>query len=82
MGRIYPWAHAKIVSPSDDSGTPLPVGQTGELWSGGYLVMQGYFHDPEKTKEAVLEQDGVRWMKTGGTCLERFSRPRARELTP
>jgi acyl-CoA synthetase (AMP-forming)/AMP-acid ligase II len=30
--------------------------------------MQGYFRDAEKTKEAVLEQDGIRWMKTGGRC--------------
>lgn len=31
MGRVYPHVHAKIVSPDDHLGQPLPVGQPGEL---------------------------------------------------
>lgn len=31
VGRVYPHVHAKIVSPDDSLGQPLPVGQPGEL---------------------------------------------------
>lgn len=31
VGRVYPHVHAKIVSPDDPTGQPLPVGQPGEL---------------------------------------------------
>lgn len=31
VGRVYPHVHAKIVSPDDEDGKPLPVGQPGEL---------------------------------------------------
>jgi fatty-acyl-CoA synthase len=37
------------------------VGQTGELCTKGYSVMQGYWGDPERTAEVV--KDG--WMHTG-----------------
>lgn len=31
VGRVYPHVHAKIVSPDDPIGKPLPVGHPGEL---------------------------------------------------
>jgi fatty-acyl-CoA synthase len=40
----------------------VPRGTPGELLTRGYLVMLGYWNDPEKTAEAV---DEAGWMHTG-----------------
>ncbi len=58
VGRIHPHAEAKIV---DEAGNVVPIGQQGEIMTRGYLVMQGYWNDPDKTTEAL--EDG--WMRTG-----------------
>jgi fatty-acyl-CoA synthase len=58
VGRVHPHLEVKII---DATGTPVPVGQTGELCTRGYSVMQGYWGDPERTRDAVI--DG--WMHTG-----------------
>ncbi len=39
----------------------MPVGETGELCTKGYSVMQGYWGDEAKTRESIV--DG--WMHTG-----------------
>ena len=39
----------------------VPIGEQGEVQVKGYLTMQRYWNDPEKTAECL--QDG--WMKTG-----------------
>lgn len=48
---------------TDPEGRTTPVGIEGELLTKGYLVMQGYWGDQEKTDECI--QDG--WMRTGDT---------------
>ncbi len=58
VGRIQPLLEAKVV---DAEGNVVPVGQKGELLVRGYSVMQGYWGDEARTREAV--QDG--WMHTG-----------------
>ena len=58
VGRVQPHLEVKVVDPQ---GEPLPVGEAGELWTRGYSVMQGYWGDAARTKEAVV--DG--WMRTG-----------------
>jgi fatty-acyl-CoA synthase len=58
VGRIQPHLEAKIV---DALGKTVPVGETGELWTRGYSVMQGYWDDEARTREAIV--DG--WMRTG-----------------
>ena len=58
VGRIQPMLEAKVV---DAEGQVLPVGEKGELLVRGYSVMQGYWGDAERTREAV--RDG--WMHTG-----------------
>ncbi|GAB5486283.1 MAG: AMP-binding protein [Parasphingorhabdus sp.] len=59
VGRIQPHLEAKVI---DDKGETLPRGQSGELCTRGYSVMQGYWNDPERTAEAI-DADG--WMHTG-----------------
>ncbi|WP_069264442.1 AMP-binding protein [Paraburkholderia nodosa] len=58
VGRIQPHLEVKIV---DALGNIVPVGETGELCTKGYSVMQGYWGDAEKTAESIV--DG--WMHTG-----------------
>ena len=58
VGRIQPMLEAKVV---DADGNVVPVGEKGELLVRGYSVMQGYWGDEARTREAV--QGG--WMHTG-----------------
>ena len=46
----------------NESGKILEVGEQGELHTRGYLVMRGYWDDPERTAESI-DSDG--WMHTG-----------------
>ena len=45
-----------------EPGRTLPRGEPGEFLARGYVVMRGYWNDPERTAEAIDEQ---RWMHTG-----------------
>ena len=63
VGTIMDNVEARILSPE---GKPVPVGEKGEYAVKGYLVMQGYFNDPENTRKSIV--DG--WMLTGD--LARF----------
>ena len=58
VGRIQPHCEVKIV---EDDGSTCAVGQTGELWTKGYLVMKGYWNDTEATQSSI--ENG--WIKTG-----------------
>jgi len=59
VGRIQPRLEAKVVDPA--TGKVVPVGAKGELLVRGYSVMQGYWGDEARTREAI--RDG--WMHTG-----------------
>lgn len=72
VGRAMPHTRVKIVDPADRSRA-VPIGERGELAASGYLVMQGYFGDEEKTREdRILEPDaegdgpGGRWWMYSG----------------
>jgi len=58
VGRVQPHLEVKVVDPL---GEPVALGETGELWTRGYSVMQGYWGDEARTRDAVT--DG--WMRTG-----------------
>ena len=59
VGKMVPGAEAKIV---DENGKPLPVGEQGEVWLKGPMIMKGYHNLPNETA-AVLTADG--YFKTG-----------------
>lgn len=60
VGRPSPHAEIRIVDPA--TGETQPINTPGELCTRGYLVMQGYWNQQDKTDEA-LGKDG--WMRTG-----------------
>ena len=64
VGRALPHVTAKVMNP--DKGEVCGVGERGELWVSGYLVMKGYWGDEEKTEEVLIEDEqGTTWMRTG-----------------
>ena len=66
VGRAHPHVEIKVI----DAGTGEIVkrGQPGELCTRGYSVMLGYWHDGDKTREAI-DDDG--WMHTGDLAVMR-----------
>ena len=62
VGRVLPHLEVKII---DEVGQVVRVGQTGELCTKGYSVMLGYWNDPERTAEVII--DG--WMHTGDLAV-------------
>jgi fatty-acyl-CoA synthase len=59
VGRAHPHVEIKIV---DRNGATVPRGTAGELLVRGYLVMQRYWADEEKTAETI---DEAGWLHTG-----------------
>ena len=62
VGQVLPHLEVKIV---DENGQLVPIGQMGELCTKGYSVMQGYWNDPERTAEVVING----WMHTGDLAV-------------
>lgn len=60
VGRFMSHVEGRIVDLK--TGRPLPPGQPGEICVRGYLTMQGYYKQPELTRQ-VLQEDG--WLHTG-----------------
>jgi fatty-acyl-CoA synthase len=59
-GPPLPGCEIRVVDP--DTGKDLPVGETGEIWIGGYSVMAGYYNKPAETAETITA-DG--WLRSG-----------------
>lgn len=56
-----PVATADLRIMSEDGTRELPVGEVGELWARGPMIVKGYWHNPEATAETFV--DG--WVRTG-----------------
>ena len=56
-----PVAVADLEIRADDGATVLPVGEVGELWARGPMIVKGYWRKPEATAETFV--DG--WVRTG-----------------
>jgi fatty-acyl-CoA synthase len=65
VGRVHPHVSIKVVGPD---GSPVPLGEPGELCTKGYSVMTGYWDQPDKTAETV---ENGEWMHTGDLAVMR-----------
>ena len=63
VGRVCSHLEIRIVDPV--TGQTVPRGTPGEFWTKGYSVMLGYWEQPDKTAEAIV--DG--WMRTGDLAV-------------
>jgi fatty-acyl-CoA synthase len=60
VGQVMPHTEIKVIDPV--TGLIQPRGQAGEFCARGYLVMRGYWNDPERTEESI---DPAGWMHSG-----------------
>ncbi|NIJ24941.1 acyl-CoA synthetase (AMP-forming)/AMP-acid ligase II [Sphingomonas japonica] len=58
-GPPVPVAELKVMSP--DGAQAIPVGEVGELWAKGPMIVKGYWNKPEATAATFI--DG--WVRTG-----------------
>jgi acyl-CoA synthetase (AMP-forming)/AMP-acid ligase II len=61
-GRPFDGIDVRIVDP--DTGSVVPQGERGEIQIKGYCLFEGYYRDPDKTNESMV--DG--WLRTGDIC--------------
>jgi fatty-acyl-CoA synthase len=60
VGRAMPHTELKIIDPR--TGDIVPKGTPGEICARGYMIMDGYYKNPEATDMAI---DAQGWLHTG-----------------
>jgi fatty-acyl-CoA synthase len=60
VGRDYPATEVMVMNP--DTGEECAVGEQGEMCCRGYLVMKGYYKNPEATAKVI---DSKGWLHSG-----------------
>ncbi|WP_024953601.1 acyl-[ACP]--phospholipid O-acyltransferase [Sulfurospirillum arcachonense] len=63
VGMALPGTRIRIVNP--ENYQDVPNGEEGLILIGGTQIMKGYLKDEAKTADAILEENGVRWYKSG-----------------
>ncbi|KAF9775711.1 hypothetical protein IL306_006171 [Fusarium sp. DS 682] len=64
-GSVGEAAPNSVVKLMDGEKEITAAYQRGELWFSSPTLMAGYWRNSEATKETIVEQDGMRWLKTG-----------------
>jgi len=62
-------SHCRALVVSED-GTPVSLGEEGELCIAGPSVLEGYWSLPEQTARAFLQGRDERWYRTGDIVVE------------
>ncbi|KAF4449231.1 hypothetical protein F53441_7450 [Fusarium austroafricanum] len=62
VGEAAPNSTIKLMNGSKEV---TRANENGELWFTGPTLMEGYWKNPEATRETIVDQDGTRWLKTG-----------------
>ncbi|HEY3416459.1 MAG TPA: class I adenylate-forming enzyme family protein, partial [Armatimonadota bacterium] len=62
IGRLLPFVEAMVV---DEDNQPMPPGEPGELLFAREEIIPGYFQQPERLQEALVELHGRTWFRTG-----------------
>ena len=60
VGRDYPFTEVAVINP--ETGEECAPGEQGEMCCRGYLVMKGYYKNPQATAE-VIDSNG--WLHSG-----------------
>ena len=55
VGKEYPCTEVRVINP--ETGEECAIGEQGEMCCRGYLVMKGYYKNPQATAE-VIDKDG------------------------
>jgi fatty-acyl-CoA synthase len=63
VGQVHPHVQVKVIDPA--TGLIVPRGETGELCTRAYSVMRGYWEQPDKTAEVLING----WMHTGDLAV-------------
>ncbi|KAK2802394.1 SIN component scaffold protein Sid4 [Emmonsiellopsis sp. PD_5] len=68
VGKVLPHASAKIINPQ--TGETVKIGERGELCMSGYQIFKGYWENPTKTAESLMQdEDGTVWLRTGDEAV-------------
>jgi len=62
IGRLLPFVEAIIVDADD---RPVEPGAVGELLFAREEIIPGYYRQPERLRDALVELDGRTWFRTG-----------------
>ncbi len=66
IGRLLPFVEARLV---DEQQRDVPPGVPGELLFAREEVIPGYYRQPERLAEALVELDGRSWFRTGDLAI-------------
>ncbi|KAF5714367.1 4-coumarate ligase [Fusarium globosum] len=62
VGEAAPNSAIKLMNGGNEIAE---ANKQGELWFTSPTLMAGYWKNPEATRETIVQQNGIRWLKTG-----------------